>query len=314
MEVVSETMSLLLTFGGSGIKEGEVACRDHRLHISLFSQMTKTLYTFGGSIWSAAPELAIVELGYQDGLDVTTKVINLFDGENCSPSFLELNPNGTLPTLESDGRVYTNTTDVIALLVKDAPVKIRSGSASIIETIHEEQYDPNFAMFLARSDEELNAKSKGIHGVYVSRRQPALERYSQETEAAKFKAFYDEKLALNTGMSALFAGKAPADAKAGYFARSEAHFASVKTALFEVFPKFLPDNGFIGGPTPGEEDFHLAPWLTRIAATSGATSSSDALAALEVTYGAPVPAKVAAYWGAWTARVSWKKVYADSLR
>jgi len=53
--------------------------------------------------------------------------------------------------------------------------------------------------------------------------------------------------------------------------------------------------------------------LTRIAATSGATSADDALVAIEGAYGAPVPGKVSAYWGAWTARPSWKKVYAAGL-
>ncbi|KAJ7511294.1 hypothetical protein B0H11DRAFT_2386990 [Mycena galericulata] len=276
--------------------------------------MTKTLYAFGGSIWSAAAELAVAELGYQEGVDITTKIVNLFDGENFTSAFLKLNPEGTLPTLEADGKIYTNTTDVISALVKDAPVKIKPGSPSIIATIHEAKYDPNFAMFLARDEAELTAKSNAIHGVYLARRQPALEKYSQGPDAAQFKALYDTKLALNTSTLALFTGKAPAEAKAGYFSQSKEHFAAVKTALFEVFPGLLPERGFIGGENPGEEDYHLAAWITRIAATSGAISRTDALAAFNATYGAQVPAKVAAYWGAWSERASWKKVYAASLR
>ncbi|KAJ6604356.1 hypothetical protein DFH09DRAFT_1242370 [Mycena vulgaris] len=254
--------------------------------------MTKTLYVFAGSVWSAVPELAIAELGYKEG-DVTLKVVNLLKGENFAPSFLKINPQGTIPTLESDGQVYTSTATAVATLIKGAPLKVKAGSA-IIETIHDDKYDPNFAMLLSVCQE-------------------ALETYSQTPEAAPYKAFYETKLAQNGSTLAIVTGKAPAEHKAAFFAKSQAHFDSVKTAVFEVLPGALPDSGFVGGEVPGEDDFHLAGWLTRITATCGAKSADDALAAMETAYGAPVPAKVAAYWGAWTVRPSWKKVYAAGL-
>ncbi|KAJ6592587.1 hypothetical protein B0H19DRAFT_918542 [Mycena capillaripes] len=275
--------------------------------------MSKTLYVFGGSVWAAVAELAALELGYVEGTTITTKTVNLVEGENFAPSFIALNPNATLPTLESDGKVYTNTEDVVACLVKDAPVKVKTGTPSIIATIHDEKYDPNFAMFLARNNDELAAKSNGLPGIFLSSRQPALEKYAQHPDAAPFKVFYEDKLAFNGGMLALFTGKAPEEHKAGFFAKSEAHFASVKAALYDLVPGFLPESGFIGGAAPGEDDFHVGAWVTRIAATCGATSSEDALAAFKLAFGGPVPANVAAYWGAWTERTSWKTVYATAL-
>ncbi|KAJ6574818.1 hypothetical protein B0H19DRAFT_1254469 [Mycena capillaripes] len=273
--------------------------------------MTKTLYVFAGSVWAAAPELALAELGYKEG-DVTVKSVNLVEGENFAPSFLKLNPNGTLPTLEADGKVYTSTADVVATLVKDAPNKVKAGS-SFIETIHEERYDPNFAMLLARNDTEMTAKSSGLAGMFLSHRQAALEKYSAGPDAEEFKAFYETKKTQNGGLLAIVQGKAPEEHKASFFSKSNAHFESVQTAVFEVLPSALPDNGFIGGDVPGEDDFHLGAWLTRIAATTGAKTSEDAVAAMNAAYGAAVPAKVVAYWGAWTARPSWKKVYANGL-
>ncbi|KAJ7130072.1 hypothetical protein C8R43DRAFT_670276 [Mycena crocata] len=290
--------------------------------------MSKTLYVFAGSVWAAVAELAVEELGYKD--TITTKVakslssatptyivnrnqiVNLVEGENFAPEFLKLNPNATLPTLESDGKVYTSTAEVVAALVKDAPVKVKAGT-SIIETIHEDKYDPNFAFVLSRNDAELSAKSSGLAGMFVSHRQAALEKYSQAPEAAPFKAFYEKKLGENGGMLAIITGKAPAEHKAGFFAKSQAHFDSIKSAVSTLLPSFLPESGFIGGEVPGEDDFHVGGWLTRIAATTGAKSSGDALASFEAAYGAPVPPKVAAYWGAWTERPSWKKVYAGGL-
>ncbi|KAJ6627216.1 hypothetical protein B0H10DRAFT_2161300 [Mycena sp. CBHHK59/15] len=273
--------------------------------------MSKTLYVFSGSVWAAVPELAVAELGYPEGA-ITTKVVNLVEGENFAPSFIKLNPNATVPTLEANGTVYTDTTSVVAALVKDAPVKVAPGTA-LIQTIHEQKYDPNFAMVLARNEAELTAKGSGIAGMFLGNRQAALEKYSQGPDAEPHKAFYEAKIAQNGGLLAIFTGKAPEEAKAGFFTRSQAHFDSVKSAVLEVFPGVLPASGFIGGETPGEDDFHLAAWLTRVAATVGAKSGDNALAAFEAAYGTPVPTKVAAYWGAWIVRPSWKKVYASGL-
>jgi hypothetical protein len=53
-----------------------------------------------------------------------------------------------LPTLESNGKFYTSTAEAVACLIKDAPLKVKTGS-TIIETINEDKYDPNFTMLLA---------------------------------------------------------------------------------------------------------------------------------------------------------------------
>ncbi|KAF7346262.1 GST N-terminal domain-containing protein [Mycena sanguinolenta] len=287
--------------------------------------MTKTLYGFEASIWSAVTELAVAELGYKDG-DVTFKVVKVVEGENFAPclceSRVEQNPAATIPVLESDGKVYTSTASVVACLVKDAPVKVKAGTAAIIETIHQQQYDPNFALFLTRDEAEMTAKRTALPGTFqalpmtfLANRQQLLEKYTHEPDSdmAPYKALYEAKLAENTGMRAVFTGTATASEQAAYFAASQAHFETVKKAVFEVFPAFLPEGGFIGGSVPGEDDFHAGAWFTRIAAIFGATTADEGVTALEKAYGAPVPVKVAAYWEAWTGRASWKKVYAKWL-
>ncbi|KAJ7919147.1 hypothetical protein B0H13DRAFT_1990593, partial [Mycena leptocephala] len=60
--------------------------------------------------WRAAECRFSAELGYSEA-DVTRKNVNLVTGENLAPEYLKLNQNGTLPTLESDGKVYTSTTE-----------------------------------------------------------------------------------------------------------------------------------------------------------------------------------------------------------
>ncbi|KAF7365257.1 GST N-terminal domain-containing protein [Mycena venus] len=279
--------------------------------------MTKTLYGFDASIWTAVTELAVAELGYKDG-EITFKAVNVLEGENFAPAFIQL----ALPVLESDGKVYTSTAAVVACLVRDAPVKVKVGTTAIINTIHEEKFDPNFALFLARNEDELAAKRAALPGTFpalpatfLANRQALLEKYVHDPDfdVAPFKAFYEAKLAQNTGMLALFTGTESAPERAAFFATSQAHFDAVKKAVFEVFPGFLPESGFIGGAVPGEDDFHAGAWFTRIAAIHGAKTADEGLAMFEKAYGAPVPAKVAAYWDAWTARPSWKKVYAKWL-
>nr|GAT49754.1 predicted protein [Mycena chlorophos] len=271
---------------------------------------SKVLYTFGGSVWAAAAELAAAELGYTDST-LTFKTINLIEGENFTAEFLQKNPNATLPTLEADGKFYTSTAAVISHLAANAPNKVKAGT-SIVETIHDDKYDPNFALLLARSDEELSAKAKGVPGLFVSKRQAAIDKYLQDATGSH-KEFLEGKKATNGGLLAIVTGAAPAEHTAGFYAKSQAHFASIKTALFEVVPGFLPESGFIAGEVPGEDDFHVGAWLTRIAATTGATSAADGLDKLAAAYGSPLPSKITAYWAAWTARDSWKKVYATAL-
>ncbi|KAJ7054307.1 hypothetical protein C8F01DRAFT_502360 [Mycena amicta] len=276
--------------------------------------MPKILYTFTGSVWAAAAELAVAELGYTDA-EITTKFTSLVDGENFLPSFLSKNPKATLPTLEdTDGKIYTTTADVVAALIKDAPLKVKSSTdPTIIEILHDDKYDPNFALTLSRNEEELAVKGPAIAEILLKRRQVVLEKLVDDPEAAPFKAFLDSRKVQNAGFLAIQTNTAPAEAKTAFFASSQAHFDRVKTAVYEVVPGFLPESGFIGGNVPGEADFHVGAWLTRIAATHGAKSAETALDAFEKAYGAPVPAKISAYWGAWTVRDSWKKVYVNGL-
>ncbi|KAL0950958.1 hypothetical protein HGRIS_007709 [Hohenbuehelia grisea] len=276
-----------------------------------------TLYTFGGSVWAAVPELAIHELEYPPDA-IEKKVVNLVAGENFNPWFLHINPNGTLPTLEADGRAYTNTTDVVEYLVKNAPdAGARSSSASgkaLIAEIHEDNIDPNFAFLLARNDEELTAKARTLPKVFLAQRQEALNSISATPEAQAFSNFYTAKLAGNGGLLDIYHGKAPATAKNGFFEQSRSHFENVAKYTIEILPQRLPTGtAFIDGEVPGETDFHVGAWLARIAATCGASKSGEGVKALEAAFGKTIPDRLQQYYNAWIARDSWKALYAEGL-
>ncbi|KAF9268834.1 hypothetical protein L218DRAFT_954269 [Marasmius fiardii PR-910] len=271
-----------------------------------------TLYTFGASVWGASAELAVAEL-FPSGA-VETKIVNLLKGENFDPAFIKLNPNATIPTLEANGKVYGTTQDVVTQLIKLSGKNVKEGCNKFIGIIHEDRIDPNFALLLARNDEEKKAKGDAIVTAFLSGRQEALERFSKTPEAESLKeSFYAPRISGNGGLLAIYKGEASEDAKKGYFETSDKHYNTVGTFIHEELPQHLPESGLIGGNEPGEDDYHLCAWISRVAATVGAKTGEDGIPALEKAYGKPLPAKVASYWKAWSTRPSFKTVYAEGL-
>ncbi|KAJ7491379.1 hypothetical protein B0H11DRAFT_2156494 [Mycena galericulata] len=252
--------------------------------------MSNTLYVFGHSVWSAGR----VELGYPEG-EITMKPVNVVKAENFEPAFPQVNPNGTVPTLElADGKVYTSTAGVTAYLVQHAPLKVKPTTPSIMDAIHDAKYDPNLALLFAVCTRPLDSFRSG---------QVVLEKYVSDPSKAAFKDFYKPQLVENTGLLAIYEHKGPPDAQARFFAQSQVHWVAVRSALFEAFPALCQ------AATPGEDDFHMIAWLTRIAFLAGANSGADRLRAFENEYGAPVPENVAMYWQSAIESPSWKKVY-----
>ena len=111
----------------------------------------------------------------------------------------------------------------------------------------------------------------------------------------------------------MYKGAVPDDAKHGVYKNGAALWDSIASFILTELPALLPESGFLGGATPGEDDFHVGAWLTRVAWIAGATKDEEGYKALEKELNAPVPAKVAAYWKAWYARPSWQKVYAETM-
>jgi hypothetical protein len=101
--------------------------------------------------------------------------------------------------------------------------------------------------------------------------------------------------------------------KNDFFEQSKAHWDALRSFILDILPAYLPNGGFIGGVKPGEDDFHVAAWLARIASVSGAKKTEEGMNELEKEVGMPIPEKVAKYWNVWVQRESWKKVYQDGL-
>lgn len=143
--------------------------------------------------------------------------------------------------------------------------------------------------------------------------QDSLDKYATLPEAAQFSAFYEAKKKDNGGVLAIYKGAVPDEVKQGFFKQSTAHWQTLVNFILEELPTVLPDSGFLGGETPGEDDLHLGAWLARITFLTGGKSDKEGYKALEKETKKPVPDKVAAYWAAWVEQPSFKKVYVDGL-
>jgi len=178
--------------------------------------------------------------------------------------------------------------------------------------VHEAGIDPNFTLAAARNDEELTAVSKSFMMTFTSTRLGYLKQYAATPEGQAYKPFYDAQIAQISGFEALLGGRAPDEAKQGFFKRSTALWDAIKDFIIVTLPAAIDQGPFIGGAEPGVDDFHVAAWLARVASVVGAKKSDEGVSALEKRFG-PIPQKVKGFWQAWTERDSWAKVYPDNV-
>ncbi|KAI0651902.1 hypothetical protein C8Q79DRAFT_1005154 [Trametes meyenii] len=188
------------------------------------------LYYYHGSVWASVPLLALEEKGYGDD-EVDLKEVDIAKGENFVPSYLRLNPKGTVPTLvvplqttlapdiESRYKAVQDTRAIVEFLDKSrsaqsrthttssapspslAPATIAFNSLSneIIELLHSAPADPNALFYLnARSETDLQPLAKGLLPFLHGRRDTLVRLLTDSQSGAvqaseKTKAFWEVK-------------------------------------------------------------------------------------------------------------------------
>lgn len=131
------------------------------------------------------------------------------------------------------------------------------------------------------------------------------------TAPPELKAFYDAKLAANTGVLAVYTPGAPDEVVTPYFKATQDSLDAIGNFITTTLPQYLPEHGFIGGDVPGEADFHLGAWMSKVAVSLGAKNEKGQFSVFSI-FGA-VPTKVANYWDAWVSKESWNYVYKNGL-
>ncbi|CCO37642.1 hypothetical protein BN14_11800 [Rhizoctonia solani AG-1 IB] len=248
------------------------------------------------------------EKGYgEDELEFRT--VDVVKGETFSPSFLRINPKGTIPTLvaplsntldaasETKYKALTDTVSVLNFLDKSrsnlskthttsqkpapalspATVEASGLSTTLIDLAHSPDVDPNFLMITTKDEAELAEKSAGFVGqTFVLGRAKVMEEYlATEDLIPKIKKILEEKKAEQAPLVRLFSGKASKEEKEGYFAKS-------KHAWEVALPKALAtlESNIVGPYTLGDQlslaDLHVGVWLARIIGlAAGETASQD---------------------------------------
>lgn len=273
------------------------------------------IYEFSESCWANVPKLAVNEADFDES-NVEWVSINLAQGANFEPSYLKVNKNGTVPTLEIDGKTFTDSTTVVSEILAKAPHPPRVSahtSTSIIEEVHGEHHDPNATLLMAISDEDREAKINGIPKGFLSGRQKALDRITPSAPA-EFKEFLEKKQKDNKQLLEFYTGNPDDATKQAHYAATKEMWRSAGIVIRGVLTQALQKNGgpFAGGDKPGEADFHIITWLTRMATNAGVEPGSAADVAIpklqEYTGGHTIDPAVSKYWDAWRERESFKKI------
>ncbi|ORY32567.1 hypothetical protein BCR39DRAFT_586902 [Naematelia encephala] len=270
-------------------------------------------YEFEGSCWANVPKLAISEAGFKDG-DIEWININLGEGANFNPDYLKVTPAGTIPALVSDGKTFTDSTTVTKELLRLAPHPPRVSahtSTSLVEEVHGAAHDPNATLLFARDDADYEAKKNGLAKAFLAGRQKALDKYAPDAPE-EFKTFLTKKQQGNKQLLEFFTGNPDEAAKKEHFATAASLWNSVGITIRGVLTQALQktEGPFVAGKTPGEADFHVITWLSRIITCAGVEPGSPASVAIpklqEYTGGHAIDPVVSKYWDAWIARDSFK--------
>lgn len=222
------------------------------------------LYYDARSAWSLAVLLALEEKGYgKDEVDL--KLVNLSKGENFSPTFLRINPKGTVPTLvvpfentltpdmESRYKAITDIEAIIAFLDKSrsimshthttsaapapalspATIELSAMAKSIIALIHSSPASPELLFYFNAGDSTTLKTVSPSVTAFLKGRKGALEHYLAEDEASeirvseKTKKFWLEKKGTT---EELLASLDEADKSEGGKKAHEEYFEKTKAA------------------------------------------------------------------------------------
>ncbi|KAG8686372.1 hypothetical protein FRC08_012535, partial [Ceratobasidium sp. 394] len=247
------------------------------------------------------------EKGYGED-EIETRTVDVVKGETFAPSFLRINPKGTVPTLvaplantldaasETKYRALTDTKSVLEFLDKSrsalskthttsqkpapsltpATIEASALSSQLIDLVHADENDPNFLQIAAKDEADLKEKAAGFLGkVFVAGRAKAMDEYlAQEDLIPKIKTILEEKKKGAAVLNAVYSGTASQAEKDAFFAKSkEAWEVAVPKALTTLEEKI------VGPYTLGDQlslaDIHVGVWLTKVVCLAAGKAGRD---------------------------------------
>ncbi|KAH6890284.1 hypothetical protein B0T10DRAFT_547843 [Thelonectria olida] len=236
-----------------------------------------TLYSFVGSQWAGTAHLALAEKGFTEA-DYHLEEIDLVAASNFDPKYLEINPNGTVPSLTSPSldKPLSESTDILRYLDKlkggrtlvpeDGETKRRV--QLILDLVHSSDVDTNVILLQARDAGELNGKKNSPWKQFVTNRQAKLDK---ERAAHPEHPFYGPKSDENGHLHNLYTTET-GPAHESFFTATQERYRTFAEGMAKLEKLLvLP---YAAGDAITEADFHVVPWLAHAMEGAG-TEPSD---------------------------------------
>ncbi|KAF4983793.1 hypothetical protein FZEAL_877 [Fusarium zealandicum] len=222
-----------------------------------------TVYSFVGSQWAGVVHLALAEKGFSKD-EYTVKEVDLVKAENFDPKYLEVNTNGTIPSLVSSSldKPLVESTDILRYLdslgtttLAQTNPQLQQRTQDLINLVHSGNVDTNVILLNARDPEEMERKAASPWKDFVQNRQTKLD---EEHEAGPETPFYRFKRQENAALYRFYSTSVGRHHQE-FFERSHAMYRAFATGMNKLENLLvLP---YAAGDSVTEADFHVVPWL-----------------------------------------------------
>ncbi|CEL00432.1 hypothetical protein ASPCAL00034 [Aspergillus calidoustus] len=276
-----------------------------------------TLYAFTGSQWAYVPLMGLRENGYgPDEYEIVE--IDLVTAQNFKPDYLQINPNGTVPSLiaPSLAKPLVDSVEILEYLDRSRPdtTSLTPGDSSgrervreLIELVHSAQVDTNIILLQGRSQDELEEKKKCPWMTFLSNRQAVLEKYRAEDFSHPL---YERKAAENGALLRLYT-TGPSQEHNEFFERTQSQYRDFAAGLDHLDSLLvLP---YAAGSSVTVADLHIVPWLAHAMWGAGGHEVDD-FESLEMLIQHSVPGfrigeRIKEWWANMSKRESFKQCY-----
>ncbi|RFU81280.1 hypothetical protein TARUN_935 [Trichoderma arundinaceum] len=239
-----------------------------------------TLYSSVESQWVGVPLLALAEKGFKENIDYDLKEISLASGENFSPEYIAVNPNGTVPSLTAPSlpKPLTESVDILrwidSLGTKTLEPQDAARSKEILDLVHSPSMSTNLILFQARDTDEMAYKKASAWNAFLEGRQARLDKELAAQPNHPFYIFYISKAAENLSVTSLYRADLGPSHHDFYKLTNEMYrdLAAGLEKLESLI--WLP---YAAGETVSEADFNTIPWLSHamMGADTPVTSVQD---------------------------------------
>lgn len=203
------------------------------------------------------------------------------DGENFAPEYVEINPNGTIPSLTSASLLepLIESADIVKYLDSNHPKgsslfpadpKQRSKVEELIAHVHQPRLSTNLILLQARDSQELDIKKAGFPKVFIANRQEKLAKYGATHPEIPL---YLSRTAENGKLNHLYNTREVGQAHEKFFADSHQGYKDFADGLNELDSMIvLP---YAAGDMVTAADMHIVPWLAHALWGAGGKSIDE---------------------------------------